>query len=177
MNKIGYCSKCKKFSENIHRYWCRECRCQALNDRRRKLGILPRKFKDELFDERIRRTDTCWIYTGRVTKNGYGELTPKIKAHRYAYERAFGAIPKGKIICHKCNNKLCVNPQHLYVGTSKDNYKDLRKSGWKPKLHKLTEQEKVTILNSTESHTALGRKFGVSYQAIRSLRNRNLAQI
>lgn len=68
-------------------------------------------------------------------------------AHRVSYEYFKGRIPKGKIICHKCDNPKCINPDHLFVGTRTDNYWDARKKGHiksynnilKPKKYELSD--------------------------------------
>ena len=62
--------------------------------------------------------DECWIWIGKKTKNGYG-------AYRLSYVLFKGELKKGMCICHKCNNKGCVNPNHLYQGTQQDNINDL----------------------------------------------------
>ena len=70
----------------------------------------------------------CMIWTASTRgKNGYGcfKVNGKtISAHRFAWIVAYGEIPDGKLICHKCDNKLCVNPAHLFLGTYRDNFMD-----------------------------------------------------
>lgn len=68
----------------------------------------------------------CWIWKGRKDKDGYGILYIKknVKAHRYSWELKNGRIPEGFILCHKCDNTSCVNPDHLYIGTHLDNARD-----------------------------------------------------
>jgi len=68
----------------------------------------------------------CWNWTGKVGLKGYGILPRPFKgAHRWIYEQIHGEINNPKLyVCHKCNNKLCVNPDHLYLGTAKDNARD-----------------------------------------------------
>lgn len=69
----------------------------------------------------------CWEWTGG--KYGlYGRYGDEF-AHRLSYRVFVGSIPEGKFICHKCNNFICVNPQHLYIGTHQDNMDDRMKSG------------------------------------------------
>jgi hypothetical protein len=65
----------------------------------------------------------CWIWTGPVT-DGYGGMPGKLRAHRYSWEYHWGPIPPGMEICHECDTPLCVNPFHLYCGTSSDNRRD-----------------------------------------------------
>lgn len=77
-------------------------------------------------------TDTgCWNWTGYLY-HGYGILSvarKPTKAHRVSYEIHHGAIPSGMIICHRCDNRSCVNPDHLFVGTYKDNNQDIVDKG------------------------------------------------
>jgi len=77
----------------------------------------------------VDKTDSCWIWKGSKDKEGYGCFNyrcKKIKAHRYSYSLIHGIIKGGYFICHKCDNPSCVNPDHLYEGTCKDNMKDIR---------------------------------------------------
>jgi hypothetical protein len=77
--------------------------------------------------------DDCWVWLGTLYTQGYGRFyhhsLKETKAHRVSYLLHFGEIPKNSLICHKCNNHKCVNPNHLYAGTNDDNMKDLSVSG------------------------------------------------
>jgi hypothetical protein len=88
-----------------------------------RIGLLDKVEKDE---------NDCWNWIGNKSDTGYGRyyFEDKVqKAHRVSYKLFVGDIPQGKLICHKCNNRLCINPQHLYVGNHKDNYSDAIKAG------------------------------------------------
>jgi hypothetical protein len=75
----------------------------------------------------------CWLWTSGVNKPaGYGILTVEgrcVTAHRAAYEAFCGPIPTGLCVCHRCDVKLCINPEHLFLGTVQDNQTDKARKG------------------------------------------------
>ncbi len=75
--------------------------------------------------------DGCWEWTGAKGR-GYGLFHDGIRlvpAHRWLWEQTNGPIPKGKILCHHCDNRPCVRPDHLFMGTNKDNSEDMVRKG------------------------------------------------
>lgn len=83
------------------------------------------------FLSKIHFSDCCWAWKGGITQSGYGALTLKIggkkktySAHRISYVIHKGEIPEGDLVCHSCDNKWCVNPDHLWVGSKRENALD-----------------------------------------------------
>lgn len=69
----------------------------------------------------------CWLWDASFHSNGYGRIfidNKSHKAHRYSWKLHNGPIPKGMCVCHKCDVKSCVNPEHLFLGTHQDNVND-----------------------------------------------------
>lgn len=87
---------------------------------------------EERFWKRVVKTNTCWIWNGKMAGNGYGQFLINYKgkyAHRFSYELHKGEIPKGLCVCHTCDNPPCVNPNHLWLGTRKQNSQDMTRKG------------------------------------------------
>ena len=91
--------------------------------------------KDRLLS-RYKVCGDCWIYTGQKTRDGYGVIgigrTKQLRAHRVSYELHIGPIPAGMLVCHRCDTPLCIRPEHLFLGTPKDNTQDMLLKGRRP---------------------------------------------
>lgn len=128
------------------------------------------------FWSHVERHDGCWLWTGFVDRGtGYGKFnadgeTP-VQAHRFAYALVNGEIPPGLYVCHRCDNRRCVNPAHLFLGTAKDNMRDASAKGriargsrqGRARLHVADVFE---IRASRLSDSRLAARFGVSRSAV-----------
>lgn len=78
--------------------------------------------------------DGCWVWRGTRTADGYGRFrlnhTPgEVRAHRLSWEIHFGPIPDGMYVCHRCDNRACIRPDHFFLGTAVDNWLDCLSKG------------------------------------------------
>lgn len=109
---------------------------------------------EERFWEKVEKTDGCWIWKSGVNHSGYGKFTldgknRSLPAHRVAWMITHGEMPKSSVyVLHICDKPLCVNPDHLFLGTAKDNALDALKKGRmnpKPYCQKLTLEQVLEI--------------------------------
>lgn len=128
----------------------------------------------------------CIEWRGAATRAGYGiQKIPgtrkNILVHRKAYIEAFGEIPDGLFVCHKCDNPRCVNPEHLFLGTPKDNVHDMISKGrrvvGRPKfgaennLTRLPDSVVAEIRSATGSLAKVAEQFGISKSHAHRIRN------
>ena len=106
--------------------------------------------------------DDCIEWDAAIFKSGYGQVrfrgVPWL-AHRVAWTETFGEIPKGKHVLHKCDNKPCINTDHLFLGTQKENMADMRRKGREGR--KLRDDNVREIRSSKDDGVTLAKKFGV----------------
>lgn len=124
---------------------------------------------------RVNKTASCWIWNGCKGKDGYGAITYRQKymsAHRAAYIVANGLIPDGMFVCHHCDNKLCVRPDHLFVGTPQDNVLDCVKKGRHSKQKNKTCPRGHSFSGRNLRYTKLGHRICVTCHLAKSNESR-----
>lgn len=186
------------------RYW--KCRCECgvereirenalIEGKSRSCGRHERKSgqtqKDhDRFWSQVVTGDGCWEWSGLESTAGYGKiywLGRTTHAHRVSWMITHGDIPDGMFVCHTCDNRLCVRPSHLFLGTPADNMNDMAKKGRASKgashpLAKLTDEDVRNIrsqyvFGSRDSGLrALAKKYGVSMHNIHMIVKREIWQ-
>ncbi len=132
--------------------------------------------KDRFWNS-VNKTDYCWLWTG-VLKEGYGVCGSKIEntnlAHRVSWILKNGSIPEGLFVCHRCDNPPCVNPDHLFLGTNRDNMRDAVSKG---RIGVLNEEKVIQIRRLYKKGkrgfgcVILGRMFNTSQANITAVVN------
>lgn len=121
----------------------------------------------------------CWTWTGR-TARGYGQIRVSFRpdrciyAHRLSWKLHFNILPKDLFVLHRCDNRKCVNPDHLFLGTHADNMADMaaKGRGVRPVLRpaaklSLAQVENIKVLHAGGlTQRSLAKQFGVSFQQI-----------
>ncbi len=149
--------------------------------------MIENEYTDEFinrFWEKVdnREKEECWNWQGAIQSKGYGSVGISKKksalAHRIAYEITNGEIPNGLMVLHKCDNRRCINPNHLYLGTHQDNMKDMverdrQARGERNARSRLTNEdvENIRRIYGMGNHTQqqVADQFGVSISSIRKI--------
>lgn len=168
------------------RGYCRECDSAK---RRATYVRAPHATPGERFAALVRETPAvhpllgtpCREWTGGIDEDGYGRFRVGhhgvFKAHRYAWQLATGEDPGALCVLHKCDNRRCVRPDHLFLGTRPENMADMAEKhrstiGERNPRARLTNAAVVEIrarLSAGESHASLARAFGVSTRTIQGI--------
>ncbi len=134
-----------------------------------------------------RGPDDCWLWTGRKNREGYGILSEygrNIRAHRFSYELHNGPIAAGLAVCHQCDVRNCVNPNHLWLGTIQDNNTDrtikgrtvsVRLEGEDSPRAKLTDEQVIEIrqrIAQGESYADIASRFNISTSNVDAIKHR-----
>lgn len=122
----------------------------------------------------------CWEWQAGKNKLGYGQIKIDYNtypAHKIAYQLTFGPVPKNLFVCHECDNPGCCNPNHLFLGTPKQNTQDsIRKDRWvnPPLQNKLTKRKVAIIralLKKGSKETDIANLFNVCRKTINNIKN------
>jgi len=124
--------------------------------------------------------DECWPWTAALSNTGYGQFMLDYQpqqAHRIAWYLIHGLIPKGKWVLHHCDNKVCCNPAHLFLGTQSDNMIDMvmkgRQGGQRLTAHSVLEIRKRYKAGGV-SYNILAKEYGVSQAHIGRIIHREI---
>ena len=131
----------------------------------------------------------CWEWTASKQRGGYGQINvggkagKPLRAHRVSYSIFCGEIPDGLHVLHKCDNRACVNPEHLFLGTNADNQADMDAKGRRVNVPlkgeangacKLTRAEVIAIRSANSTQRALAAQFGISRSQVHNIRSGRL---
>jgi hypothetical protein len=171
--------------------------CWSHNERRKKYGdptagppikrMRPAGMSlAEAFDYFLpcdRQPEACWLWQGKVVPNGYGALTmgrnKMLLAHRVAHELFNGPVPDDRMVLHSCDNRRCVNPAHLRIGTHAENMTDRCERGRTPTGSRvggaILTADRVRQMRemnaSGMSHSQIAEQFGLKRQTVTSAIN------
>jgi hypothetical protein len=128
--------------------------------------------------------DECWPWTAAIA-SGYGRLNPRDgrsnRVHRLSWELHHGPIPEGLVVCHTCDNRRCVNPRHLFLGTRADNNADAIRKGRAYSKLSIAQVQEIRQRWPLLSQRALAAEYGVSQKVIGGIvngtRHRNLIEV
>ena len=140
--------------------------------------------RERLMTKVVKQPSGCWEFKGAKDINGYGRIWTGEQTHlvhRVSWEINIGPIPVGKLICHRCDNPSCINPEHLFIGDYTDNTQDMMQKGRRLSTRgedsptaKFTEADVSYIkaeLCAGTKRVVLAQRFNVSLGAIDGIKH------
>lgn len=154
------------------------------------MSMVQTKTVEERFEERFipEPNSGCWLWIGEIDAYGYGSLflfkervsrgnwrKIRIKVHRQSWKIHRGEIHSGMEVCHSCDMPGCVNPEHLYLGTHRQNMDDRDRKGRlaqgeRSPFSKISAKDVVAIRASTQTLAVLGARYGIAFQTVSEIR-------
>lgn len=150
----------------------------------------------QYFQSRIASKQGCWIWDGSLSRGQRGQMQWKglrKSAPIWAYELYRGSIPDGLLVCHRCDNPACVNPDHLFLGTQSENIRDaVQKGRWvqagkhfkenppkgeKHARHKLTDLEVRRIREDPRTGRLIAEDFGITQSYVSKLKRHDYRKL
>ena len=136
--------------------------------------VVPRLSLVDRFWTNVSRANGCWEWTGKRNRKGYGQIRDREKnrsVHRVSWELHFGNPPPGMLVCHRCDNPPCVRPDHLFLGTARDNMRDCAAKGRAgfQKVSPTDISELVRMRLAGRRIKDLAREFGISRSSVSRL--------
>jgi hypothetical protein len=141
----------------------------------------------EMFDRKVIKRDGCWGWRNPAGSSGYGYLGPNgyvVNAHRLSWIIHNGPIPENLWVLHKCNNPICSNPDHLYLGTPKDNTRDMILAGRSNRNMQSSKNAKLTLEQAKEikillattdlSQYEIAKKFNVGRGTVQDIKRNKM---
>lgn len=157
-----------------------------------KTGPKARPVADRFFEKINKVESGCWEWSGAIGSHGYGNFAIGSErssrkteyAHRAAWLIIHGPIPDGMVVCHRCDNKRCVNPEHLFIGTQHENVRDCiikgranYRSGPNPKIQgvrhpnaRLSEEQVKAIFSDMRPYSKIASDLGVSVSTVHNIK-------
>ena len=146
------------------------------------MSALISGIREAHFWSKVRIGSGCWEWSGSRSGSGYGNLrlhrqADNEYAHRASWRLVFGPIPAGLCVLHSCDNRICVRPSHLFLGTIADNNADMMRKGRHVPRRKLKPDQLLAVrslLRQGHSGSSIARKFGVAASCISGIKRGEL---
>jgi HNH endonuclease len=149
-----------------------------------RLGLLVDRMRDGL--DVSGGPDACWLWVGAVGSRGYGTITLGLRngrpltasTHRTMWRLLRGEIPPGLSVLHRCDNRRCCNPRHLFLGTHRDNMRDMSVKG-RSGRRRLTDGQVLQLrarAAAGETWSALARAYGLTLGTVQGIVQRRTYQ-